>query len=73
MHTGPGGPNDPCPVCEANIAMGFVPIDFMYESVFGPADTLGPPAHPQVDHCHIVFDENELMGNAGELEVWAGA
>lgn len=72
MHTGPGGVNDPCPVCVANIEMGFVPIDFMYESVFGASSILGPPAHPQVDHCHIIFDENELVSRSGELEAWSG-
>lgn len=73
MHTGATGADDPCPVCTANIDMGFVPIDYMYESVFGPATVLGPPAHPQTDHCHIIFSEDELMGKAGELEVWSGA
>ena len=72
VHTGGTGPGDPCPVCVANIDMGFVPIDHMYMSVFGDADTLGPPAHPQVDHCHIEFDENELIGKAGTLDVWTG-
>lgn len=72
MHTGPTGVNDPCPVCVGNINRGFVPIDFRYDTVFGPADTLGPPAHPEVDHCHIIFDENELIGKAGELNVWTG-
>lgn len=72
IHTGPGGPNDPCPVCTLNIEAGFVPIDYLYTSVFGEATALGPPAHPQVDHCHIEFDENELMAKAGELEVWLG-
>lgn len=71
-HTGATGPNDPCPICDGNIALGFVPIDFLYESVFGVADTLGPPGHPGVCHCHVLFDENELMGKAGELEVWTG-
>lgn len=71
-HTGATGENDPCPVCVANIELGYVPMDYLYESVFGPADTLGPPAHPQVDHCHIEMDEQELMNKAGELEIWAG-
>jgi len=76
VHTGEW---DVCPVCEANIALGFVPMNYMYDSVFGPATVPGPPAHPTVDHCHIVFDENELVqrlnrpeGKAGELNVWMG-
>ena len=72
VHTGATGAEDPCPVCVANIERGFVPIDFMYDSVFGVSDILGPPAHPQTEHCNIVFDENELMGKAGELNVWTG-
>jgi len=54
-------------------------MNYMYDSVFGPATVPGPPAHPTVDHCHIVFDENELVqrlnrpeGKAGELNVWMG-
>lgn len=72
VHTGATGPDDPCPFCKANIEMDFVPMDFMYESVFGPATTLGPPAHPSVDHCHIEFDENEMIDKAGELTPWLG-
>ncbi len=70
VHT---GPDVPCPICTLNIELGLVPIDFLYTSVFGEATVSGPPAHPQVDHCHIEFDEGELMARAGELEVWAGA
>ena len=69
IHT---GLDNPCRFCQANIDAGFVPMDHLYETVFGPADTLGPPAHPQVDHCHIGFDENELIANAGELTPWTG-
>jgi len=72
VHTGATGADDPCPVCVANIERGFVPIDFLYDSVFGEGTILGVPAHPNVCHCHIKFDENELMGKAGELEVWMG-
>jgi hypothetical protein len=69
VHTGEW---DVCPVCEANIVLGFVPMDYMFDSVFGPATVPGPPAHPQVDHCHIEFDENEVVERAGELNVWMG-
>jgi len=73
LHTGPtSGDSCPCPVCQANIDRGFVTIDFMYDSVFGPSDIVGPPAHPTVCHCHIAFDENEVIKRAGELEVWMG-
>lgn len=69
VHTGEW---DVCSVCEANIALDFVPMDYMFDSVFGPATAPGPPAHPQVDHCHIEFDENEVVERAGELNVWMG-
>lgn len=67
------GPDTPCPICQGNINLGFVEMDYMYDSVFGDADTPGPPAHPQVDHCHIEFDEEELMGRGDELQLWDGS
>jgi len=70
VHT---GPDTPCPICQRNIDLGYVSIDYMYDSVFGSADTPGPPAHPQVDHCHIEFDEDELMDKGPELNVWDGS
>lgn len=69
VHT---GPDTPCRYCQGNIDLGMVPVDFLYETVFGPAEALGPPAHPQVDHCHIEFDEAELIGKADTLQVWTG-
>ena len=66
------GPDTPCSYCQANIDLGFVAMDFMYETVFGPATALGVPAHPTVDHCHMEFNEEELIAKAGTLEVWAG-
>jgi hypothetical protein len=67
------GPDTPCPICVGNIEMGLVDIDFLYPSVFGEADTLGPPGHPKTCHCHVEFDEAELIKRAGELNAWAGA
>lgn len=69
VHT---GTDQPCPFCTANQDLGLVPIDFSYDTVFGPATALGPPAHPTVDHCHVAFDEAELIGKADTLEVWLG-
>lgn len=66
------GSDQPCPFCTANQDLGFVPIDFSYDTVFGPATALGPPAHPTVDHCDIRFDEEELLAKADTLEVWLG-
>ena len=69
VHT---GLDTPCRVCQGNIDMGLVDIDFMYPSVFGEATTLGPPGHPQTCHCHVEFDEAELIDKAGELNIWNG-
>ena len=66
VHT---GTDQPCPVCQANIDMGLIGIDEDFESVFG--STQGPPAHPQVDHCHLEFDEDELIVLAGDPEKFA--
>ena len=68
VHT---GGDLPCVFCQRNIDEGFVPMDFMFDSVFGRT-TLGPPAHPKVDHCHIAFSEAELFEKADTLEVWTG-
>ncbi len=66
------GSDTPCPFCQANIDLGLVDIDFEYTTVFGEGTALAPPAHPQVDHCAIFFDEDELIAKAGELNVWTG-
>lgn len=67
------GGDTPCRYCQGNIDMGFVEIDFMYDTVFGHATSPGPPAHPQVDHCHIEFSEDELMDKGPDLKVWDGS
>lgn len=67
MHT---GPDKPCRHCQSNMERGFIGIDESFSSVFG--ETQGPPAHPQVDHCHLIFDEGELMDKAGDLNIWTG-
>ena len=69
VHT---GADSPCPVCQANIDEGFVPMDHMYTTVFGKSQSLGPTGHPHC-HCHAEFDEAELIKKAGELETpWNG-
>lgn len=68
------GSDTPCPICQANIDMGMIGIDEEFESVFG--STQGPPAHPQVDHCHLIFDEKELIdlaGNSDNFKLWDGS
>jgi len=73
VHT---GSDIPCPYCRANIERGLIDIDEPYDSVFGDKSVQGPPAHPTVDHCHIEFDEEELMALAGQeetLSVWDGS
>lgn len=68
------GNEHPCPICTENQAVGFVPIDFEYVSVFKDEGPLHPPGHPGVDHCTIIFDEQELVGvvSQGEFIPWTG-
>lgn len=61
---------DACHLCKANEADGFVAMDYVYRDTFG--GTLSPPGHPQVCRCHLIFDEQELIGKADTLEVWTG-
>lgn len=63
----------PCDLCLANEALGFVAMDYLYNTVFGDNVADGPPGHPGECHCHITFNEDELMGKAGELKVWDGS
>jgi len=70
----------PCPVCVRNEELGFVPFEYLYETVFkrggpqGDGKAPGPPAHPNVCHCSIVFDEAELFATVkkGEFAPWLG-
>lgn len=62
----------PCMICEANEALGFVPIETFYETVFEASPI--PPAHPGVCHCTIVFNPEELTAlvTGGEFAPWVG-
>ena len=69
VHLGPRGLTDkgnehPCELCAANEELGFVDADFVFETVFG--GDIVPPAHPNVCHCRVVFDEQELMEAVSE-------
>lgn len=64
------GADDACPICRGNQDLGLVPIDHVYQDSFSGTQT--PPGHPGVCHCHIEFDEAELMGKADTLNVWTG-
>ena len=61
-----GNPH-PCPVCEGNENMGYVDMDFMFPTVFksggddGEGGQLGPPAHPQVCHCTLSYERDEMI------------
>jgi hypothetical protein len=79
VHRGPRGVTEagnihPCPICSSNESLGFVPIDFMYQTVFRGEPSPVPPAHPQVCHCDIMFDEKELIAKVGtnEYRPWNG-
>jgi hypothetical protein len=58
------GNEHPCPICLGNEAQGFVPLDFDFQTVFGPSKTT--PGHPGVCHCKIKFQEAELFKVVGE-------
>jgi len=66
------GSDVPCKVCVGNIEQGFVPMDHKFNSVFGEATILSSPGHPNTCHCHMEFDEAELIAKAGELNAWNG-
>lgn len=59
-----------CEICERNTLKGAIPVEDSYESVFG--DTDAPPAHPQVCHCFITFDRQELKGLGDDPSYWWG-
>lgn len=72
------GNEHPCPVCRGNEDLGFVDIDFQYETVFTPRTGERqevPPGHPQVCHCTVLFDEQELpkLVAQGEYTPWDGS
>jgi len=70
----------PCVVCAGNEDLGFVPLDFVFKTVFkkGGVDGKGgqhhPPAHPTVCHCTIFFDEKDLFSavERGVWKIWTG-
>lgn len=77
VHLGPRGITEagnihPCMICESNEAMGFVPMDFVYETVFEGSPF--PPAHPGVCHCGVAFNPQELeaLVAGGDYAPWVG-
>jgi len=69
VHTGLEKEDDPCEICVENIALGYVPLDFRYKSVFG--ECLGPLAHPN-GHCALKMDRRELSKFTKQPEFWRG-
>ncbi|MCK5342331.1 MAG: hypothetical protein KAR20_02945, partial [Candidatus Heimdallarchaeota archaeon] len=65
------GSDIPCEICEENIALGFVPIDYKFESVFGAVE--GPLAHPH-GHCGLVYNKEEVTAliRDGNFIIWTG-
>ena len=65
------GSDIPCEVCQANIDVGDVPLDYKFESVFGATET--PPAHPN-EHCGLTYNQEELKSliRDGKLTIWTG-
>ena len=75
------GNEHPCPICAGNEELGFVDVDFLYKTVFksgGPEDdgrASGPPGHPQVCHCTLTINEEELFEQvrSGEYNPYTGS
>ncbi|HUW46834.1 MAG TPA: hypothetical protein VMW50_13730, partial [Dehalococcoidia bacterium] len=65
------GSDIPCEVCQANMDVGDVPLDYKFESVFGPTEA--PLAHPH-GHCGITYNEEELkqLIRDGKFTIWTG-
>lgn len=85
VHLGKRGTTDlgnehPCPICAGNEALGFVPIDHLYDTVFktggvdGEGRELHPPGHPSVCHCTTQFKEDDLFAQVaqGTYTPWGG-
>jgi len=76
----PAGNEHPCPFCKGNEEMGFVDVEFLYPTVFSSGGPDGdgkqptPPAHPNVDHCRMIFDDDELLATIerGEYAPYLG-
>jgi hypothetical protein len=63
--------DNPCDICLDNQAAGLVPMDYQYNSVFGPVAS--PLAHGSC-HCEEDYDEDELqqLAQAGQINFWFG-
>jgi hypothetical protein len=62
-----------CPICLRNQALGPVPIDFNLYGSAGFGAISHPPGHPNVCHCSIDIDLDELVAIAEEpLDFWDG-
>ena len=85
VHLGPRGITaagnlHPCPICEGNEELEWVPADFLFDTVFknGGEDGEGrqqtPPGHPTVCHCTVTFPEDELgkLIVEGKYTPWKG-
>jgi hypothetical protein len=62
----------PCDICAGNEDLGFVTMDYLFDTVFEPAPA--PPAHPNVCHCDLIFNEQELLEKVGtgDYKPWNG-
>jgi hypothetical protein len=74
------GNEHPCPICDFNEKLGYVPIDHLYDTVFktggvdGEGRELHPPGHPGVCHCTTQFNEDDLFQQVaqGTYTPWTG-
>ena len=64
---------DACEVCKENEAMGPQPVNSKnYLTVFKGEKTDGPPAHPNVERCHLGIPANELDKMGMTVEWYTG-
>lgn len=63
--------DNPCEICLENQAKGYVPLGFVFKSVYG--DCFNPRAHPNC-HCGTEYSDEDLRQsfNNGDFEIWYG-
>jgi len=65
------GADVPCEICQSNIDVGVVPLDYQYQTVFGATES--GAAHPY-EHCEVQYVGAELysLAKRGTLHIWTG-
>lgn len=63
---------DPCELCIENQSNGYVPMDFVFKSVYGDG-IHGPRAHTHC-HCGLEYNDEDLRQafEDGDFQIWYG-